>query len=296
MQSRNKPNYEGAVKKAQKARNTNVILCGVVILAALAMGVVSVFTAYRVFGLLTAVIVAAAALILLLKNMNEASAAMAIAKNSIYATPVSSKEMETIRKHQNRRGQRFYFTVMLALLVPETIVLTILYFISGSSVYLFFMAGFALVCLLVTLFSVLYLNRRFSVKNPVCLISGKGILIGQEILPFNAEKGDALLLFRFSDFYCLKFIKSAFLGIRYESDIIFPADGALRAGLEGTCDEELRMALELDGVFVTDDPFYESRDYLGESEVEGYEEEDVSDDMLLQESEDMSLLDEDDEE
>lgn len=282
MQSKSRPNYESAVKKVRSARGVNIILCGVVAAAALGLGVWSAFTDYRVFGLLTAVIVAAAALGLLLKNLNEQTAVGAIVKNSVYATPVSKEEMAVIRKHQLKRGRQFYVTALLWLLVPVTVSLVILFFITEAAAYLFFLAGFALVCLLVALCSGLYLNKRFSQKSAVCLVSGRGIILGGEILPFNAQKSETIQLFRFSDFYNLRFAKAAIFGIKYESDVIFPADGALRTGLEGTCDEELSAALQLDGVFVTDDAFYESRDYLAEvgmeDDAESAEESDASED------------------
>lgn len=280
MSSKSKPDFKGAVNKIKKARNLNVVLCCVIIVAALAVAVALAFTQYRIFGLMTGIIVAAAATALLLKNMNEAAAATAVAKHSVYAALVSRDEMAAIRKHQNRRGQHFYFTAMLVLLVPEFIVLTVLYFVTKSSVYLLFMAGFALACLLVTLFSALYLNARLSAQNAVCLVSGRGIIIGREILPFNAAKGETLLLFRFNDFYCLRFVKTAVFGIKYESDVIFPVDGALRAGLDGSCDEELTEALHLDGVFATEDAFYESRDYLAETGVENEEDLAPMDDIV----------------
>lgn len=281
MQSRSKPNYEAAVKKIRSARGTNIILCGVVMVAALGMGIWSAFTDYQTFGVLAALIVVGATLGLLLKNMNEQAAVGAIVKHSVYAAPVSQQELVVIRKHQNRRGQRFYFTAMLWLLAPVTVTMLVFYFITKSNVYLLFLAGFALACLLVVGCSCLYLNARFSLKkNAICLVSGRGIILAGEVLPFSAKKGEALLLFRFSDFYSLRFAKSAVFGIKYESDVIFPVDGALRAGLEGTCDEELTAALYLDGVFATDDAFYESRDYLADTGVEGIADSELSDDIV----------------
>lgn len=265
MQSKN--TYQNLIKKARNSRMVNIGLCAAGVVA-LAVGIVfALRTEFFLPAALGALLVLLALSAVFAKSLAETKAALRIADNAVYAAQLTAEQQRAIKKQQMRRGQIFYLAVLLIVVMPESAVLIGMYFYFQSTLYLLIMAVFALICLLCALVALAYLSARLSVKDSIFSISKHGVMFGREILPFSAKKKEALQLLKFQDYYFLLFVKTAVFGIKYESGIIFPTDGVVRKGLSGTPDEELVVALGLDGVFETEDAFYESRDYLTDDDT-----------------------------
>ncbi len=256
--------YRDQVKKIRTSRRTNIGLClaGVIVVLA---GIVFAFgTPYRYAALLFGAVLLFVLFAILAKSAREANVAFSIAENGVYAVKLTAAQQRRIKKHQMRRGFLFSFSAFLLCVMPEAIVLTAMYLYFDSQIYLLCAAVFSLLCLIGMLLSLLYLSVRLSAKEAYVTVSETGILVARDILRFRAKKHEALSLLKFSDYYYLKFVKSAICGIKYESSVIFPIDGVLRKGTQKTVDEALVGTLGVDGVFITEDAFYESRNYLAD--------------------------------
>lgn len=265
MHSKNSnTDYQKLIKTARNSRYINIGLCLLASIMVCAGAFFAFSTDYRLFAVSLAVIIILVLAALTFKSLHEAKAAFLIADNAVFAALLSDTQKMRIKKYLMRRGQSFYFTAFIIVVMPESAIMAVMYYLFNNSVYLLFTAGFAVACLTIALFALLYLSARLSVGEVMLTISGRGIMVGREIISFNSEKQESLQLLRFSDYYYFKFVKSAVFGIKYASSIIIPTDGVLRKGLTGTPDEELAIALGLDDIFVTEDAFYESRSYLDE--------------------------------
>ncbi len=265
MRSKSESPFEAAVRQAKTSRLINVGFYAAVIALVACAVILSLFSDYYLFAILSGAAIILLSVGGLLKSLSEQRAVTGIAHGSVYACMLNRTQQQRILKHQMRRGQMFYFTAMLIIVIPEAIVLFALYFITKSAMFLIFMGIFAAAGLILVVLCILYMTARFSVRDPIVFVSPKGIIVGNEVLPFPAKERAVRALFRFSDYYNVQFVKSAVLGIKYTSELIFPVDGAVRTGLSGSVDEILIEAFRLEGVFVTTDAFYESRDYLAES-------------------------------
>jgi len=254
-------NYLRLLESSKTSRQINAVLCCVGILAS-AAAVFLVPAEYRLFAAACAALISCGLLVILLKSLKEARAVEDIAETSVYAAMLTSEQQRTVRKYLVRRGQSLYFATFLFCVAPESVVLSGLFYMSKNRAYLLFMAVFAALALACVLISGMYLSVRLSPSPSTVTVSQRGILVGREVIPFDAESGDALQLLRFQDYYYLRFIRQAILGIRYVSEIIFPTEGALRQGLRAPADEEIVKALGLSDIYVTEDEFYESRSYV----------------------------------
>jgi len=260
------PEHPNNLKPVKNARIFNIFFCCAGILAVVILSVLLLDTPYNLFVSALALIISIALVAVLFKNVREIKAVRDISDNPVYFIPLSNKQRNTIHGYLMRRGQTQFFITFMLSVIPEAALLTALYTLTDNSAYLLFMAVYSALCLGLVMISSLYLSVRLSVRNISITLSGYGIIIGQEVIPLDAKKSDALQLLRFSDYYYLKFIKRAVLGIMFLSEVIFPVGGKLCRGNRGIEDEEIVKAVGLSDIYVTEDPFYESRSYIDEED------------------------------
>ena len=134
--NRNKSEYALGLVRARRTRAVNAVLCAVGMLAAVAA---TVLTWGREFGFAVLGLSAAAAVglgALLVKNVKEAKAVALVRETGTYAVKLTDAWQDTVRAFQLKRGRQFYMTVFLVLTTVEAAVLTVLFMVTGSSVYL----------------------------------------------------------------------------------------------------------------------------------------------------------------
>ena len=273
MQSKNNvPDYNKIIANTRTSRIVNIVLSSVGIAACAACVVLLLNTAYLFFAASSAFIAVVVLLSLIFKSLRDIKSTQKISDDAVYAALLDADQHLYVRRYILRRAQLFYFTAFIVIIMPEAAVLSVMYYLFQNSVYLFFLGVVAVFCLVCVILALLYLSARLTVADMMIVVSGSGIMAGNEVISFDAKKKEAVQLLRFSDYYYLKFVKNSVLGIKHLSEIIFPVDGSLRKGLSGSPDEELAIALALDDVFVTEDDFYESKSYLDGDIQEDIEE------------------------
>lgn len=267
MRLKSKPSeFKRSVSLARSSRMVNIVFCLLGLAATAGAAWVFRDSVYNYFVYCCVAVATVFFVLLCAKSVHEFNTAKRIAKNAVYAARPSAPQREFIKSYLVRRGQMIYFTVMLFCLVPQAVALIAMRFIFNNDTYLLFLAGYALLCLMLTFAASRYLAARLSVRYLITAISKDGAMVGSEIIPFSAQKQDMLQLFKFSNYYYLKFFRGGPLGIRWGGHLIFPTDGVLRNGIKGNRDEQIALALGKNDLFETDNLFYESRDYLNDPE------------------------------
>ena len=256
------PNYSKWIKNLKAKRIIAACVCGIFIFAL-------AFAAYLVWNdtempfsrslllfIVFAVIIFGG---LMYKNISEAVSTFRIAREGNYACMLSNRQVAEIGEQQGKRNSVFYLTAFSVVAGSELMFLTVMYGISGEVIYLIFAGLVFLIGIVLVLAFSLYHSARLGIRNTFCTVSGSGILVSGEVIPFNT--GDVIALLKFSDYYLLRYYRYEIFNIRHKSEIIFPVDGVVRDGIDRPADEEIVGALGLTGLFATDGPWYESRDY-----------------------------------
>lgn len=263
-----KADYAVSVTRARSSRVLNVCVCAAACGLLLA-GVIAVFFLARTYILLVASIAVAAAvpiLAMLAKNLREVHAVERIAENGVYAAKLSEAQQEEISEDQLRQGRQFYYTAFLCITFAEFVLLVGLYSLLHSDLFLMVLAIFALASFAVAFLASLYLSARLHVAHAFCTVSRWGILVGREVLPFDAKGDhDVLSVLRFDDYYRVEFLKTEILGLRHRATILVPTNGVLKNGLAGDANEMVTRALGLRRLTIVHSEYYESLDYSEET-------------------------------
>ncbi|MEG0832395.1 MAG: hypothetical protein RR058_08065 [Oscillospiraceae bacterium] len=254
--------YNREIHRAHSSRTVNAILCAICIVLCLGEAVYAWLYAPDIRLAAAAAALSLSLLLsqLMIKSIREAKAVKLIGASGKYASMLTAYQQETIRDQQQRLGSITYFKVFAVFLACEMTVLTIFYIIFKNAAFLLLMASLSLFAFFITLIAAMFLSARLVTRDAFFTISGDGILSSGEVLPFDAKKGEALSLEEYPDFYRLRFVKTMIFGIKYTSSIIFPTDGALKKGVDGSVCEVLRIMLRLPEVMHFSYPYSEKRD------------------------------------
>ncbi len=279
MRHKSVPNYSKWIKKARSSRRLNIIVCAVGCAVSIGGAAVLFMSEYRLPALLACASVLIMILGLMIKNIREVKAIMEIARTGNYAVMLSDQQQRAVAEQQARRGICFYLAAFLVISTSEAIILTVMSAVTGDEIFLLFMGALALFALMVALVAYLYLKARLSARDSFFTVSPNGILVGREVIPFTDE--DAVSLYKFTDYYLLRFKKTEIFGVTHKSEIIIPTDGVVRAGTGRSADEEIVHELALEGMFATTERFFESRDYgEGDSVASTQDEPFLTDDSM----------------
>ena len=101
---------------------------------------------------------------------------------------------------------------------------------------------FALVCLFIAFAAGLYLGVRLADRAAYITVSPHGAVVCGEVVTFSSEKGDVDEVFAFDDAYLVRLCRSGVFGFAYNSELLLPAGGAVRKGLDMTADEAVCAA------------------------------------------------------
>ncbi len=266
------PNYSKWIKRLRTVRIIASCICGLLICAlscAICLVWIDREMSFRSALLMFFVFVAVVLGGIMYKNIHEAVSVFKIARVGNYACMLSNSQVAEICEQQGRRNSVFYLTAFSVIVAPELLFLSVLYALNESVVYLIMAGLIFLVGIVLVLAFSLYHSSRLGIRNTFFSLSGSGILVSGDIIPFST--GDAISILKFSDYYLLRFYKHEIFNIRHKSEIIIPTDGVVRDGVNRPADEEIVDALGLTGLFATDGPWYESRDY-GEKESQSVSE------------------------
>ena len=259
--NKNRSEYALGLVRARRSRVSTAAVSAVGLAAAVAAGVLAWGGEYAMAALGLAAAAAVGLAALLVKNVKEAKAVDRIRETGTYAVKLTDAWQDKVRAFQLRRGRQFYMTVFLVLSTVEAVVLTVLFLVTGSSVYLLYLAAFALICLFIAFAAGLYLGVRLADRCAYITVSPHGAVVCGDVVTFSVEKEDVQTVYAFDDAYLVRLRREGLFGFVYNSELLLPAGGAVRKGLDMTADEAVCAALGVDALTEVEGDFYENRSY-----------------------------------
>ena len=208
---------------------------------------------YRVSVMMLTFTVAFAAFAKCLQSVTERTAIQDVARESVCAVKMTQKQQNKVFRTVARQSFREHLVYFLIGAVPVTAIMLVLYFNTGDNSSLFAMGVLDGLLLFGTLLAYGLDAGRLSSEDGFCTVSDRGIISGNEILPFSAKDGDVLKFQQKDNCYEVVFKRKCYLGIPFKYTFPLPKDGSVSRVAEGQTEEEVLLeAFCLTGSDVTE--------------------------------------------